>query len=191
MAPRPPFGKLLSGLAWVGLAALPLLAGHCPDCQKRSHTKDLGTCTLCAAMTTSGSFQLCMGCSERLQACERCKVDLPPAAPGLPKDTAGTFAYGRWTYTLEVSGAGTRSEGWRGRLFFAGSELPDPAGINDVVRTPWGPLYWVGNPATAFGAHGWMVTRKPSAPEGSRVTPPPPGVTGGTPAAGGKAAAKP
>lgn len=169
-----PFRRCLPALVALGLAAAPLWGGLCKACRGLSHTKDIGSCKLCEGMTTSGAFQLCMTCSERLQGCERCRADLPPGAPPLPERGSGTFAFGRWTYTLRVSNAGTKSEGYHGALSFAGQPLPEPAAINDVVHTPWGALHWVGQPVTLFGGHGWMPTPKPSAPVGQRVSPPAP-----------------
>lgn len=165
------FGRLLTGLATLALAALPLHGGLCKNCRGLAQTKDIGSCKLCGGMTTSGSYQICMECSDRLQACDRCQAHLPPQAPALKPLSPGIFKYGRWTYTLKVSNAGTRSEGQHGQLEFAGKPLPEPA-LNDFAHTPWGAMYWVGDPGTLFGGHGWMPNRKASAPEGRRVLPP-------------------
>jgi len=165
------FGRLVAGLMTLALAGMPLCAGLCKTCQGKAQTKDIGSCKRCGGMTTSGSYQICMECSERLQACDRCQAPLPPQAPAFKALSPGTFKYGRWTYTLKVSNAGTRSEGHHGRLEFAGKVLPEPT-LKDFAHTPWGVMYWVGNPGTLFGGHGWMPNRKISAPEGRRVLPP-------------------
>jgi hypothetical protein len=154
------------------LAAMPAFAEQCPDCRRMVHTKDIGTCTLCAGHTQSGQFPLCMDCSDRLRECERCRKALPAAAPKLDGSADQTFTAGRWTYRHETFNQGTRSEGYKGTLTFAGRPLPAPAAVNDHVRTPWGLLYWVGDPGTAFGDHGWMLRPKPSRPLGKPVAPP-------------------
>ncbi len=164
-------GRLLAGMMALAVAGMPLLGGLCKNCQGKAQTKDIGSCKRCDGMTTSGSYQICMECSDRLQACDRCQATLPPQAPALKPLSPGTFKYGRWTYTLKVSNAGTRSEGHHGRLEFGGKVMPEPA-LNDFAHTPWGVMHWVGDPATLFGGHGWMPNRKVSAPEGRRVLPP-------------------
>lgn len=164
------FGRLLAGLMTLALAGIPLFGSLCKNCRGLAQTKDISSCKLCGGMTTSGSYQICMECSDRLQACDRCQALLPPQAPLLKPLSPGTFKYGRWTYTLKVSNAGTRSEGQHGQLEFAGELLPEPA-LNDFAHTPWGPMYWVGDPGTLFGGHGWMPNRKASAPVGRRVLP--------------------
>lgn len=155
------------------LAALPALAALCPLCQGLPQTKDLGTCKACGQMTTSGSFALCMACSERLQECERCRQPLAPAAPAVSETDDGQYAFGRWTYTFTVTLKGSKSEGHHGTLVYAGRPLPEP-GLNDYVRTPWGSMYWVGQPVVPFGGHGWMPRPMPSRPEGRPVAPPDP-----------------
>jgi hypothetical protein len=76
------FGRIFAGLMTLSLACMPLFGSLCKTCRGMAQTKDIGSCKLCSGMTTSGSFQLCMNCSDRLQACERCKTQLPakPAA---------------------------------------------------------------------------------------------------------------
>ncbi len=165
------FGRLLAGPMFLALAAMPLSAGLCKACRGQAQTKDIGACKRCGGMTTSGSYQICTECADRWQACDRCQAPLPPQAPALKPLCPGVFKHGRWTYTLRVSNPGTRSEGHHGQLEFEGKPLPEPA-LNDYAHTPWGAMYWVGDPGTLFGGHGWMSTRKASAPEGRRVLPP-------------------
>lgn len=152
------------------LAALPALAGLCPLCKGLPQTKDIGACKVCGQMTASGSFALCMACSERLQECERCRRALPPAAPAVSGTDDGQYAYGRWTYTFEIRNKGSKSEGYHGSLAYAGRPLPAPR-INDYAHTPWGPMYWVGEPMVLFGGHGWMPRPVPSRPKGQLVAP--------------------
>lgn len=65
----------------------------------------------------------------------------------------GRHEAGRWTYVLEITGEGSRSEGAQGVLMFDG--VPLPPGRAGVYRTPWGDLAWVEN-EHAWGDHGWM-----------------------------------
>ena len=72
----------------------------------------------------------------------------------------GTYASDKWTYTLESKSAGYKTESRTGTLSYDGQTLKLDAGINDWVRTPWGPLYWVGKRLFTWGDNGWMP--KPS-----------------------------
>lgn len=164
---------LVRTLAVLFLAALPALAALCPLCKGLPQTKDIGACKVCGQMTASGSFELCMACSERLQECERCRKTLPPAAPAVKGTEDGQYTYGRWSYTFEVRNKGSRSEGYHGTLAYGGRVLPAPR-INDYAHTPWGPMYWVGEPMVLFGGHGWMPRPVASRPTGRRVAPPDP-----------------
>ncbi len=164
---------LLKALCILCLAALPAVAGLCPACKGLPLTKDIGSCQVDGQMNTSGSFALCMARSERLQECERCRKPMPPGAPALKGGEDGTYTYGRWTYTFTISNKGSKSEGYRGELAYGGQALRTPE-INDHARTPWGPLYWVGEPAVLFGGHGWMPRPVPSRPAGRLVAPPDP-----------------
>ena len=171
MALRFSCGRTLPSLLAFALACTPLSASLCKACRGKSHTKDLGTCMLCPEMTTSGSFQLCMTCSDRLQACEGCKADLPPSAGPLDLSASKSFTHGPWIYAHTLSNTGSRSEGTYGQLSFLKHPLPEPA-INDFVHTPWGVFYWV-------GGQGWMKHLKPPQPEGHRVFPPLPAAESG------------
>ena len=159
-------------MAGVFCAALPAVAGLCPSCKEKSHTKDIGHCKDCDGMTTSGEFQLCMGCSERLQQCEQCRKTLDPAAPKLDEKPEGVHKSGGWIYQYSISNAGSKSEGYFGKLSFAGEPIAQPADVNDHVRTPWGLMYWAGEPPTAFGSHGWMARPLPGKPVGKPFVPP-------------------
>lgn len=153
----------------------PCSASLCSACRQMSHTKDLGKCKLCGGMTTSGSFPLCMNCSDRLQECEACRAELPPSTPKLGKQPEGKHTFGRWTCEFRISNSGSRSEGYYAELSYAGKALPKPEKANDYVRTPWGLVYWVGEPVEAFGGHGWMPRPLSSQPLGKRIVPPCPG----------------
>lgn len=173
-----------AGLKWALRLAVGLLAcgwvasAHatlCPPCGDKTHTKDLGECRQCGGMTTSGEFALCLACSDRLQACEACRGELAPKAPRLAETPVGRHTFGRWTYEFSISNAGSRSEGYHGVLSYAGQTMVEPPAINDYVATPWGRLYWVGQPVTAFGGHGWMLRPLPSRPIGKQRAPAIPG----------------
>lgn len=77
MAVRNPFSMTAMALVLCLGSAAPAFAELCPECRQQSHTKDIGTCTLCKSMTSSGQFQLCKACSERLRECEQCRKHLP------------------------------------------------------------------------------------------------------------------
>ena len=79
-------------------------------------------------------------------------------------------------YEFSISNRDTRSEGYYGKLSFAGRPIPEPAEVNDHIRSPWGLMYWSGNPVVAFGSHGWMPRPRPSDPAGKLVQPPGPPV---------------
>jgi len=144
------------------------LADLCPKCKDQSYTKDIGTCTQCGGFTNSGQFKLCGKCSGTLNQCEHCRAALaasqPATAPAGKIDTSadGTYKSGLWAYRYSISGKGSRSEGYFGDLFHDGKAVPEPREINDHVLTPWGMMYWVGDPHPAFGAHHWMPNPSPS-----------------------------
>jgi inhibitor of cysteine peptidase len=73
---------------------------------------------------------------------------------------AGTYTAGKWRYQLQIISPGARSEGRWGWLTYDGRKLPRGA-VNDYYITPWGPMYWVDVPATAWGVHGWMPVPLP------------------------------
>ena len=88
-------------------------------------------------------------------------AELPPdpAAPVRLKPInpakAGTYTSGKWRYQMQITSPGTRSEGRWGWLTYDGQKLPR-GDVNDYYNTPWGPMYWVDVPTTAWGVHGWM-----------------------------------
>jgi hypothetical protein len=161
--------------------SLPCFADLCEACRGKAFTKDIGTCSDCPGMTTSGSFKLCLGCSRKLQQCQACRASLraAPPAPAAKIDITrgGTHTAGRWEYRYAISNEETRSEGYAGDLTYDGKPLPEPAAVNDHVRTPWGVMYWTGNPVVPFGAHRWMLRPRPSQPMG-RLLPAPSGQIG-------------
>jgi inhibitor of cysteine peptidase len=77
-------------------------------------------------------------------------------------DKSGTYTSGKWTYTLEVASGGYRTEKKLGTLSYDGQELDLKAKINDFIRTPWGPMYWVGKRLMTWGPSGWMTMRHES-----------------------------
>ncbi len=56
-------------------------AGLCGDCSDRSYTKDIGSCSECQGMTSSGSFKICMGCSGKQNRCQHCLKPLVAPKP--------------------------------------------------------------------------------------------------------------
>ena len=74
--------------------------------------------------------------------------------PPLDAKKPGSYAAGLWQYDLEILASGTRRESRVGRLAYAGRQAR-PAEVNDFHNTPWGPIYWVGNPKGP-GDHGWL-----------------------------------
>ena len=73
---------------------------------------------------------------------------------------AGVYTSGKWRYQLQITSPGTQSEGRWGWLTYNGQKLPR-GGVNDYYKTPWGPIYWVDVPTTAWGYHGWMPAPLP------------------------------
>ena len=153
-------------LALVSLALAPAFVasasgGFCPACEDRSYTKDLGECKVCAGVTTSGEFQLCLQCSSKLNQCQHCRKPLPNPAPAkssgpIESKRDDIYKSGRWEYRYAVRNQGSRSEGYFGELLFDGQPVPSPRNENDFHQTPFGPLYWVGQRSILFGGHGWM-----------------------------------
>jgi inhibitor of cysteine peptidase len=74
----------------------------------------------------------------------------------LPLDAKkpGSYVAGLWQYDLEILASGSRRESRVGRLAYGGRQAR-PAEVNDFHNTPWGPIYWVGNPKGP-GDHGWL-----------------------------------
>lgn len=95
-----------------------------------------------------------------------------PIAEKLNLSHEGQHTSGDWTYAYSITSAGTRSEGYHGTLSYRQTELPAPLHVNDYYETPWGPLYWVGEPVVAFGAHGWMPTPLAREPIGQALIDP-------------------
>jgi|GEM_PF-3715047 len=71
-------------------------------------------------------------------------------------NTPGTYRSGQWEYKHIITSPGSRSEGQKGMLFFAGKELT-AAATGDYYETPWGKIEWVGEPATLWGVRGWFL----------------------------------
>ena len=67
----------------------------------------------------------------------------------------GHVYVGKVALPVADSSPGTRSEGRWGWLTYDGQKLPR-GDVNDYYNTPWGPMYWVDVPTTAWGLHGWM-----------------------------------
>jgi hypothetical protein len=87
----------------------------------------------------------------------------------------GVYQSGLWRYEYSVSSPGSKSEGYHGKLLYNGDVLPAPAAVNDYYQTPWGPVYWVGEPIVLWGGHGWMPSSKSGEPAGQALPVPPGG----------------
>lgn len=91
------------------------------------------------------------------------KTEQTPAsvgeAPAVKADLTrpGTYTAGKWKYTLKRETMGRDTEKSMGILFYDGKALDLKPGVNDYVRTPWGPLYWVGKRLMTWGPNGWMI----------------------------------
>lgn len=154
-------------LSLAGLAS----ADFCPTCKGKAYTKDIGTCKDCGGPTLSGQHEVCIVCSGRLRQCEHCRASVPDVA--LPDVTrGGTWKSNRWEYRVTISNEGSKSEGRTGELLVDAKPLPAPSTVNDHVKTPWGLLWWVGNPPVAFGSHGWMPKPAPARPFGRLLADP-------------------
>jgi hypothetical protein len=118
-----------------------------------------------------------------------CFAQTTATSPAETIDTSrnGTYTSAPWEYRVTISGEGTRSEGYTGKLFCHGKELPAPDGVNDFYETPWGKMYWVGRPKVPFGAHGWMPKPLPSQPVGKALAAPAPATQPATTATSGPA----
>lgn len=162
-------------------AAVAAHAGLCEKCRNKSFIQAVGTCQRCGKTTSSKAFRLCAACSARLRQCEHCLAPLGPDGKPSPRSQAdakkseirilgpesarpeagkidlkksGQYAAGLWRYELEVIGVGTPKQLRVGRLYYA-EHRAGPAEINDYHKTPWGPMYWVGDPKGP-GDHGWL-----------------------------------
>jgi hypothetical protein len=153
--------------------ALPAFGALCEKCKDRSYTKDLGECSACGGLTTSGEFKLCQACSAKLGECAHCRAALAPTTDAKPAaldlERNGTYRADGWVYEVQITNEGSRSQGVVGTLSRQGVALPEPAHLNDYYVTPWGKLYWVGTPLVAFGAHGWMPKPAPHGPVGAEL----------------------
>ena len=159
--------------------ALPAFAELCSECKDRSYTKDIGECTVCQGTTTSGEYKLCFQCSTKLGECAHCRTPIreavavkPTAVVAIDPARNGTYRADGWVYVIRITNEGSRSQGVVGELSYQGATMPEPAEVNAYHATPWGKLFWVGNPAVAFGAHGWMPKPRVSAPAGAELPPP-------------------
>ncbi len=48
----------------------------CEDCEQSAFTCDIGTCAVCGRGTSSGAFELCNHCADKLGKCQACQKDL-------------------------------------------------------------------------------------------------------------------
>jgi heat shock protein HslJ len=117
------------------------------------------------------------GCTEQdSDSGRQADIETPaedgPGSPDFDYQNDHAFTSAPWEYRYSVGCKGTRSEGYFGVLLYNGNEVPVPGSINDHYQTPWGPLYWVGDPGTLFGDHGWMAHPLEREPIGSLLPDP-------------------
>ena len=93
-------------------------------------------------------------------AADNCAAD--PKAPKIEQGKDGTYTFGKWTYKFTITAKGSKSEGYHGELSVDGKPADLPKQPTEGVCTPWGTMYWVGDPVLLWGAHGWMPKPKPS-----------------------------
>lgn len=136
----------------------------CARCRGKVHDNQFGICRECRGNTRSTATQLCPACSAELLRCEWCykrltDVDRAQGQAGKPQTIdlrkSGDYKFEKWMYRYEISGLGTSQAQVRGRLAYAGKEVP--AGqINDYYKTPWGYMYYVGDAGTGAARRGWL-----------------------------------
>ena len=148
-------------------------AEMCQRCERLPATGSIGRCKECDQAIVSESYQLCRNCSKDIAQCERCRIDLtelaPTTRPAIDLGGDNIYKSGRWEYRVAISGAGTRSQGVRGTLLFDGAILPQPEHVNEFYRTPFGEIYWIGDPSVPFGAHGWNPNLLPRQAMGGQL----------------------
>ena len=149
------------------------LAEMCQLCERLPAMTNIGHCQECDTATVSESYPLCHRCSKDLAQCERCRKDLTETAPAtrpvIDLGNDNIYKSGRWEYRVAITGAGTRSQGLRGTLLFDGAILPQPEHVNEFYRTPFGEIYWIGDPSVQFGAHGWNPNLLPREAMGGQL----------------------
>jgi inhibitor of cysteine peptidase len=165
----------------VGLSR-PVVAELCEKCRGQAYVLNVGVCTSCGGETRSGAFKLCRAYSDEQGKCEDCLALLdtakqppekqPPKPEPIDPKKSGTYSFGKWKYRLSITAPGTRSEGKRGELSYDGQKLP-AAELNDHYRTPWGLIYWVGDPEMIWGLHGWMPAPSEQAERKGKLLSPP------------------
>ena len=92
---------------------------------------------------------------------------------------SGAYTAGKWRFQLQIVEPGTRNEGRWGWLTYDGQKLPR-GNVNDYYVTPWGPMYWVDVPKTAWGLHGFMPVPLPQNRQQGRALTLPARLTAGT-----------
>jgi predicted secreted protein len=122
----------------------------------------LGVCLLTPAFLAI--VGLLPGCGAAASAD---RTSAPATQTDISKE--GVYQSGLWRYEASVSNRGSKSEGYHGALLYNGDVLPEPAAVNDYYQTPWGPMYWVGNPVLLWGSHGWMPSPQGREPAGKAL----------------------
>ena len=55
---------------------------YCKNCSGKAFIMNIGNCSACGSMTSSGSHKLCSTCSTQKNQCMHCAVSLAPANGG-------------------------------------------------------------------------------------------------------------
>jgi hypothetical protein len=62
---------------------------YCKNCSGKAFIMNIGNCSACGAMTSSGSHKLCSTCSTLKNQCMHCAVSLTPGSGNGSGDNAG------------------------------------------------------------------------------------------------------
>ena len=111
-----------------------------------------------ALFASIATVAVAVACAGTRPALAAPPVERPRADP-LDLTTTAEYISGRWEYRFTVTAPGSKSEGYRGELFFDGKPVEEPS-EGDFYRTPWGDVSWRGDPVTPAGEHGWMPRDK-------------------------------
>ncbi len=177
-------GPLIGGAALLAVvvAAAPVDAELCPNCNGKEVDQRVGVCVSCGGATVSRDFKLCKLCSRQQKRCQRCLASLEneagdaggafalvePAAPLNPQ-RSGTSEAGKWKYRLLRSADGKHREG---ELHYDNRPI-GKAKRYDYLLTPWGPMFHVGRRGGMQGIQGWTF-QPPAVPAqpGKMLVPP-------------------
>lgn len=156
---------LFLALAGLLLGGMTVRAELCGDCQKKMFIMSMGTCPVCGAPTTSGSFKLCKTCSAKQGKCQACLKPLAvPALPAVPpvavteSDNSKTITIAK-DGKLEVTLPGNITTGYSWKM----------TGLEGDSIKPTGHPQYLPNPAPAgrVGTGGQFVFKFNAAKPGT------------------------